>query len=152
MKENHIETIRETFEDFKYLLPRYISVKEDSNLRKKFCNRNRNPLWDISSMKYFKTGLGSEKGLLSSKPVEDHFIQRTKAVDLIFNEIEKDPEMTLDQFIKILKKYCSVVYLTKEEHSQVTSFCRKNKDTFNYEAYLACGIKVSGLSDLILAN
>ena len=152
MKQNHLETIRETFEDFKCLLPRYISVKKDSNLRKKFCTRNRNPLWDISNMKYFKTGLGSEKGLSSLNPVEDHFIQRSKAIDLIFNEIEKDPEMTLERFIKVLKKYCSVVCLTKEEHSQVTSFCKKNKEAFNYEAYLACGIKVSGLSDLILAN
>jgi len=152
MKQTHLENIRETFEDFKCLLPRFISVKEDLNLRKKFCSRNRNPLWDISNTKYFNTGLGSEEGLSSIEPVKDHFIQRAKAVNLIFNEIEKDPEMTLEQFIKILIKYCSVVSLTKEEHTRVSSFCRKNKDIFNYEAYLACGIKVSGLSDLILAN
>jgi hypothetical protein len=103
-------------------------------------------------MKYFNTGLGSEKGLLCSNPVEDHFIQRSKAVDLIFSEIEKDPEMSIDRFIKILKKYCSVVSLTKEEHTRVSSFCKNNKDAFNYEAYLACGIKISGLSDFILAN
>jgi len=152
MQQNQLENIRETLEDFKALLPRYISVKGDSNLRKKFCSRNRNPLWDISNTKYFNTGLGSKEGLLSSNPVKDHYIQRTKAVDLIFSEIEKDPKMTLDQFIRILKKYCSIISLTKDEHSQVTSFCKNNKDAFNYEAYLACGIKVSGLSDLILVN
>jgi len=152
MKQTHLENIRETFEDFKALLPRYISVKEDSNLRRKFCSRNRNPLWDISNTKYFNTGLGSKEGLSSVDPVKDHFVQRTKAVDLIFTEIEKDPEMTLDRFIKILKKYCSVVFLTKEEHTRVSSFCKNNKEAFNYEAYLACGIKVSGLSDFILAN
>lgn len=150
MKSNHLEAISETLKDFKCLLDRYQSVKGNPELKKKFCSRNRNPLWDISKNKYFNTGLGSVKGLTCDQYVEDHYIQRTKAVDLIFNEIEKDPDMKIDRFISILKKYCSVVKLTKDEHTKVTSYCKRNKDAYNYEAYLACGIEVKGLSELIL--
>ena len=152
MKSNHLEIISETLEDFKCLLSRYKKIKGNYDLRKKFCTRNRNPLWDISSMSYFKTGLGSIDGLKCDNPVEDHYIQRTKAVDLIFNELEKDPSMSLERFVQILRKYCSVVRLTKYEHSQVTSYCKKNKKVYNYEAYLACGIQIDGLSEIILAN
>jgi hypothetical protein len=53
-------------------------------------------------------------------------------------------------FINIVKKYSSTVKLSKEEHSKVTSFAKKNPTYLNYETYLACGIKVEGLSDIIL--
>ena len=60
--------------------------------------------------------------------------------------------MNLYQFIKLLKKYCSVVQLTKEEHNLVTQYCKKNSEVLNYEAYLVCGIKIDGLSKIILAD
>lgn len=65
-------------------------------------------------------------------------------------ELEKDPDMSLDTFVTIVKKYSSTVKLSKEEHSKVTSFLKKNPTYLNYETYLKCGIKVEGLSDIIL--
>ena len=82
--------------------------------------------------------------------VDDHYIQRSKGLKFVFAELEKTPEMSLDMFINIVKKYSSTVKLSKEEHSKVTSFAKKNPTYLNYETYLACGIKVEGLSDIIL--
>ena len=56
--------------------------------------------------KYFKTKLGSKEGLTISKPVEDHYIQRTKAIKFIFNKLEENPQMKTSEFLRILKKYC----------------------------------------------
>jgi hypothetical protein len=59
-------------------------------------------------------------------------------------------DMSLDTFIEIVKKYSSTVLLTKDEHKVVTSFAKKNPTYLNYETYLACNIKIDGLSDIIL--
>ena len=152
MKEKLLLNVKETLQDWKCLLSRWNEIKHDSELRKRFCNRNRNPLFDISNSSIFDTGLGSEEGLKSLNPVKDHFIQRTKAVALIFEELNKNPDIDIQTFLKLLRKYCSVISITKEEHSLVTSYCKKNKEVYNYEAYLACNIKISGLSEHILAN
>lgn len=143
--------VSETLSDFKSLLGRYRQVKGNETLLKKFCSRNRNPLWDISNSKYFNSNLLSEEAKKSFSICNDHYIQRTKAVELLFRELDKDPDMSYDKFLLLLKKFCSTVKITKEEHSRVSSYCKKNKDSFNYEAYLACGIKISGLSELILS-
>lgn len=150
MKESLMLNLTETLQDWKCLLPRWNKVKDCPELKKKFCNRNRNPLFDISNNSFFDTGLGSIDGLKSDNPVKDHFIQRTKAVALIFEELNKNPNLDVKGFFKLLKKYCSIVKLTKEEHSKVTSYCKKNGDVYNYEAYRACEIKVLGLSEIIL--
>ena len=152
MKDSLILNVEETLQDWKCLLPRWNKVKDSPELRKKFCNRNRNPLFDISNNSFFDTGLGSFDGLNSNTFVKDHFIQRTKAVGLIFEELNQNPDIGVNQFIKLLRKYCSVVRITKVEHSKVTSYCKTNKEAYNYEAYRACGIKISGLSELILQN
>ena len=46
--------ISETLEDFKALLPRYRKCREDESgeLLHRFCSRNRNPLFDITSIDY----------------------------------------------------------------------------------------------------
>ena len=149
---NNFVNIQETYSDFVGLIPRWKEVKDNQDLKKRFCNRNRNPLFDLSSTKFFKTGLGSEGGLFMVDPVQDHYVQRTKAVELIFNSLEKNPTMGLNNFIKLLKKYCSTVSLTVDEHKQVTSYCKKNKSVYNYQAYEACGIRVEGLSEIILVD
>jgi hypothetical protein len=58
--------------------------------------------------------------------------------------------MGVETFINIVKKYSSTVKLTKEEHLKVTLFSKKNPTYLNYETYVACGIKVNGLSEIIL--
>ena len=149
---NQLSNIEETLEDFKVLLTRYRSIKDNETKLKQFYVRNRNPIWDVTNCKYFKTGLMSEnaKNTPLTKQVDDHYIQRSKAMRFIFSELDKDEDMNVDRFIELLKKYCSTVVLSKDEHSMVTAVAKKNPTYLNYESYLACRIQVDGLSDLML--
>ena len=149
---NQLSNIEETLEDFKVLLTRYRSIKGNETKLKQFYVRNRNPIWDVTNCKYFKTGLMSEdaKNTPLTKQVDDHYIQRSKAMRFIFSELDKDEDMSVDRFIELLKKYCSTVVLSKDEHSMVTSVAKKNPTYLNYESYLACKIQVDGLSDFML--
>jgi hypothetical protein len=149
---NQLSNIEETLEDFKVLLTRYRSIKGDETKLKQFYVRNRNPIWDVTNCKYFKTGLMSEgaKNTSVTNQVDDHYIQRSKAMRFIFSELDKDEDMNVDRFIELLKKYCSTVKLSKDEHSKVTVVAKKNPTYLNYESYLACKIQIDGLSDLML--
>lgn len=142
--------IEETFKDFKCLLFRYREVKGDSLLLKEFCKRNRNPLWDITSIKYFQTGLRS-KGLIENggEFTHEHFIPRVKAVDIIFGELDRNPEMTIDTFVYLIKKYSSTILLTKDEHKRITGLT-KGTGVMNYLMYEQAGIEVPGLDMYIL--
>jgi hypothetical protein len=153
LNQNQLSNIEETLEDFKALLPRYRSLKGDETKSKQFFVRNRNPVWDITNCKFFKTGLMSEdaKDLPLTQLVDDHYIQRSKAMKFIFSELDRDENMTVEKFISILKKYCSTVKLSKEEHSKVTVVAKQNPTYLNYESYLACKIQINGLSDLMLS-
>jgi hypothetical protein len=144
------EKINETLKDFKALLPRYREVKNDVKLFQLFMSRNRNPLWDLSSNKIFKTGLKSVTFLESyEKGVEDHFIQRTKSMKIVFHKLDENPDMSVEEFTKLIIDYSSTITLTKEEHSKVTSFA-KNNDMLNYQAYNVLGIEVVGLSEFMM--
>ena len=149
---NQLSNIEETLEDFKVLLTRYRSIKGNETKLKKFYSRNRNPIWDVTNCNYFKTGLISEdvKNNPLIKQVDDHYIQRTKAMRFIFSELDKDEDMNVDRFIELLRKYCSTVVLSKDEHTMVTAVAKKNPTYLNYESYLACRIQVDGLSDHML--
>jgi hypothetical protein len=149
---NQLSNIEETLEDFKVLLARYRSIKGNETKLKQFYVRNRNPIWDVTNCKYFKTGLMSEgaKNTSVTNQVDDHYIQRSKAMRFIFSELDKDEDMNVDRFIELLKKYCSTVKLSKDEHSKVTVVAKKNPTYLNYESYLACKIQIDGLSDLML--
>jgi hypothetical protein len=149
LKREHLWAINELLQDYLTLLPRWKEVKRIPYAKQKFCSRNRNPLFDISSFKFFKTELGTKIGLVLTKPVYDHYIQRTKAVEFIFNKLESEPEIDLLDFVYYLKKICSVVALTEEEHKTVTSFCKKNKKFYNFQAYKHCGIKIEGRTEFI---
>jgi hypothetical protein len=153
LNKNQLSNIEETLEDFKALLPRYRSLKDYETKSKQFFVRNRNPIWDITNCKYFKTGLMSEeaKDLPLTQLVDDHYIQRSKAMRFIFSELDRDENMTMEKFISLLKKYCSTVKLSKEEHSKVTVVAKQNPTYLNYESYLACKIQINGLSDLMLS-
>ena len=152
MTEKQFESISETLEDFKALIPRYRKIKNDEIKSKSFFVRNRNPIWDISKAVYFKTGLISDSVRKNpdEKYVDDHFIQRSRAMKFIFNELDKNEKMTVQEFIPCLKKYCSTVRLSKYEHQKVTNFANDNPSFLNYEIYNKCNIEVKGLSELIL--
>jgi hypothetical protein len=142
--------IEETLKDFKCLLVRYREVKEDELLLKEFSKRNRNPLWDITSIKYFQTGLKS-KGLIENggEFTNEHYIPRVKATEIIFGELDINPEMDIETFISLIKKYASTISLTKDEHKRITSLT-KGKDVMNYLMYEQAGIEVPGLEEYIL--
>lgn len=150
LNSNQLTNLSETLDDFKALLPRFIKIKGDKKLLRKFCVRNRNPIWDLTNTKYFKTGLKSLKSENSNDLVDDHFIQRSKAMFLIFEEIEKKPNITVEEFLFLLKKYCSTVQITKEEHVLVSLYAKQNPDFYNYESYLACGVKIPELNNWML--
>lgn len=152
MKENFKLKCEETLKDFKCLLPRYREVKNDVNLFKMFMSRNRNPLWDLSNSSELRTGLKSKRVIESNvKGVDDHFIQRTKAMKNIFFELNNNPDMDLDSFIMLLKKYSSTVELTKDEHGRVTGLSR-SRDVLNYQLYNELGIQVDGLDILMIEH
>lgn len=153
LNQNQLSNIEETLEDFRVLLTRYRSIKGDESKMRQFFVRNRNPIWDITNCKFFKTGLMSEsaKNMSLTQLVDDHFIQRSKAMRFIFSELDKDENMELNKFIGILKKFCSTVKLSKEEHTKVTVVAKQNPTYLNYESYLACKIQIDGLSDLMLS-
>ena len=141
--------ILETFKDFKCLLPRYREVKGDESLLKEFCKRNRNPLWDITNIQYFQTGLRS-KGLIEDggSPVSDHYIPRVKSTEIIFEELHKNPDMGVETFIYLIKKYSSTISLTKDEHNRITLLTR-GTGVMNYLVYEQAGIEVPGLEEYI---
>lgn len=150
LNNKQLENIEETLKDKKNGLVRYREVKNDPVKLRAFCVRNRNPIWDITNCSHFKTGLMSESAKKSKeKLVDDHFIQRSKAVKIIYEKIDNNENMSLTEFIDILKRFCSTIKLTLEEHKKVTTFIRKNKNFTNFEAYVACGIKVDGLTEFI---
>jgi hypothetical protein len=142
--------IEETYKDFKCLLSRYREVRGDSNLVKEFCSRNRNPLWDITNIQYFQTGLKS-KGLIENggTPVSEHFIPRIKSTEIIFEELLKNPDMGVESFIYLIKKYSSTILLTKDEHTRITSLTR-GTGVMSYIMYKEAGITVPGLEEYVL--
>jgi hypothetical protein len=82
-----LRRIEETLKDFKCLLPRFNEVKNDRILLKDFCSRNRNPIWDLTNIKYFKTGLKSERLIESGeKGKDEHYIQRSLCMEIIFRK------------------------------------------------------------------
>ena len=141
--------IGETLKDFKCLIPRFNEVKNDKVLLRDFCSRNRNPIWDLTNINYFKTGLKSEGLILNGgKGVDDHYIQRSLCMEIIFRELDGNPDMDVDYFIDILRIYSSTVLLSEKEHRDITVYT-KNKGVMNYMVYDEIGIRVKGLSEII---
>ena len=141
--------IEETLKDFKCLLIRYREVKNDELLLKEFCSRNRNPLFDITTINYFRTGLKS-KGLIENggEFTHEHFIPRVKSVEIIFGELDRNPDMNVETFIYLIKKYSSTILLTKEEHKRIT-LLTKGTGVMNYLVYGQAGIEVPGLEEYV---
>jgi len=144
-----LRKIEETLKDFKCLLPRFNEVKNDRILLKEFCSRNRNPIWDLTNIKYFKTGLKSERLIESGeKGKDEHYIQRSLCMEIIFRKLNENPDMSVERFISLLRMYSSTVQLTQKEHKEITLFTR-NTEIMNYMVYHKVGIKVDGLVEII---
>jgi len=141
--------IGETLKDFKCLLPRFDEVKNDRVLLREFCMRNRNPIWDLTNINYFKTGLKSDRLIESGgKGKSEHYIQRSLCMEIIFRRLSDNPDMSVEGFIDLLRMYSSTVLLTDEEHKEITLYTR-NTEVMNYMVYGKVGIKVNGLKEII---
>ena len=150
LNQNQLFNAQETLEDFKVLVTRYNQVKNDETKLRAFFVRNRNPLWDLTGCKFYKTGLLSEgaKKLDKTDLVDDHYIQRAFSMKIIFNLLCENPNMGVDEFILLIKKYSSTISITKDEHKKITSLT-KNSNEINYHVYDKIGILVPGLLEHI---
>ena len=149
LSKEQLIKVEETLKDFVCLIPRYMEVKGNPKLYDMFLSRNRNPLFDMTKNKFWETGLSSNGAKSSSgKKVKDHYIPRKLAMGYIMDALVKNPNMPVDVFIVLCKKYASTVTLTEEEHNLVT-VAAKNTGRPNHEFYSSCGIIVEGL-DYIL--
>lgn len=148
LSESQITKINLTLDIFKCQIELYNSIKTDPNKLDAFFSLNRNPLFDLTGISYFRTGLESDGVIAGGKPVHDHFIQRKQAMKILFDKLSKNKDMTLDEFIVFLVEYGSTVAITKEEH-QVVTMRAKNTTKLNYELYEQCGIVIEGLDKMI---
>ena len=148
LSESQITKINLTLDIFKCQIELYNSIKTDPNKLDAFFSLNRNPLFDLTGISYFRTGLESYGVIAGGKPVHDHFIQRKQAMKILFDKLSKNKDMTLDEFIVFLVEYGSTVAITKEEH-QVVTMRAKNTTKLNYELYEQCGIVIEGLDKMI---
>lgn len=148
LSESQITKINLTLDIFKCQIELYNSIKTDPNKLDAFFSLNRNPLFDLTGISYFRTGLESDGVIAGGKAVHDHFIQRKHAMKILFEKLSEDNDMTLDEFIVFLVEYGSTVAITKEEH-QVVTLRAKNTTDLNYELYEQCGIVIEGLDKMI---
>jgi hypothetical protein len=139
----------ETLKDFVCLIPRYLEVKNNDKLYDMFLSRNRNPLFDLTTTKFWETGLMSNGAKVSGvKVVKDHYVPRKIAMGYIMEELSVNPEMSLTDFVLLCKKYASTVCLSEDEHSLIT-IRAKNTGKCNYEFYSECGIIIEGMDELV---
>ena len=139
--------VEETLRDFKCLIPRYLECKNSPKKLKSFCTRNRNPLWDLTNLKYFSTGLKSTgviKAGLEAQTSREHYIQRSLAMGLIFDELINNPKMKSKEFLSLVKKYGSTIEVLREEHKSIGRIT-KNTGIFNFRIYKSVGIDIPGL-------
>lgn len=148
LKDSQIKKIDMTLNIFKCQIDLYDSIKNDPDDLDNFFSLNRNPLFDLTNISYFRTGLESQGVIDGGKPVHDHFIQRKYAMKILFEKLSKNKNMTLDEFVVFLLEYGSTVAITKEEH-QVVTMRAKNTTDLNYELYERCGIIIEGIDKMI---
>jgi hypothetical protein len=159
LTENKMAQVAQSLEIYKRLVPMWKKIKNSGNLqdKKRFLSLNRNPLFDMTGVKYFKTGLISsecKKSLkdCNCKQTNDHLIQRSKSLEYVFNEVASNPDMTPRQYVRVIRRYCSTVLLTREEHALVTTFTKNNKSYTNASVYSKLGIKIPGLDKWVRKN
>ena len=154
ISEKLMRKIHESLLSHKAGLKRYNEVKDSPKDLQIFCSMYRNPLHDTTGTNFFSTGLKSSRAMkcLTCETVKDHFIQRTKALRYIFRELNKDPEMSILDFIDLMVKYASTVRLTKDEHKLVNLASKKYPKFTNVKLYKKLGIKVPGLGDWCKKN
>lgn len=148
----HLTKLEETLKDFKVLLSRYREVKDDPEKLRIFLSRNRNQIFDLTNNKHFRPGFESKRFIEErGNYTDDHYYQRTSATSIIFSELDKNPKMNLNTFIKLVKKYGSTVRITKNEHKLISGVT-KNTKILNYTMYDKLGIELEGFDKYLIEN
>jgi hypothetical protein len=151
LNEKQYKKISLTLEIFRSQIDLYSKIMNDADSVNNFMSLNRNPFFDLTNNKFFKTGLLSDEAKKLIKPkdiVHDHFIQRKKSMKILFNQLLDNPNMDVNEFIIFMKQYSSTVGITKEEHMRVTTIA-KGRDEYNFDLYGDCGIVVEGLNHFV---
>jgi len=79
----------------------------------------------------------------------EHFINRKMAAKFIMDELCANPKMSLNEFVYLVREYCSVVILTKEEHTLVTKHIKENEGKLSIQLYKENGIEIPGLLEYV---
>ena len=153
LNEKQLRKISITLEIFRSQIGLYNNLKDDEQSLDEFMSLNRNPFFDLTTNKFFKTGLVSNEvkplNLTPKNVVHDHFIQRKKSMKLFFDLLIQNPNMDVNQFVDFMKKYVSTVGLTKDEHMKVTMLA-KNNDEYNFNLYTECDIIIDGMDKFVI--
>jgi hypothetical protein len=141
--------IEMALEMYKCLLPLYIKYKNDEKKFKIFCGLNRNLIFDITKGDFFKVGLISEEALKKlEKTTQEHLYNRTLSSKIIFPKFEENPNMTVDEFIKILLKYGVTITMTCKEHNDLPKSMKGFYEK-THEDYENNGVYIPGLKEYI---
>ncbi len=65
--------------------------------------------------------------------------------------MRENPDMSVDEFIILVKRYVSTILLAKDEHMKITTYVKKT-NKMNYMAYGEVGIVIPGLKEYVKEN
>jgi len=158
MTENIYDKSTVLFSMLNIFLPSYKENRENEKVIDIVATFLRSLLFDVSKTKFFDTGLKSneaqklwDEGLRFGDRVftYEHPINRKMAAKFIMDELCANSEMSLNEFVYLVRMYCSVVTLTKEEHSLVTKHIKENEGKLSIQLYKENGIEIPGLYEYV---
>jgi hypothetical protein len=158
MAQKNYEKLFVLYYDFQDKRPRYEANRENAEVIGILNGFNRSPLFDVTTTKFFKTGLRSneaqklwDEGLRFGDRVftYEHPINRTLAAKFIMEELCENPRMSIVEFCYLVREYCSVVVLTKVEHNLVTKRIKEHEGKLSIQLYKENGIEIPGLYECV---
>jgi len=158
MAQKNYEKLFVLYYDFQDKRPRYEANRENAEVIGILNGFNRSPLFDVTTTKFFKTGLRSNEAkklkdrgytFKDKKFTYEHPINRTLAAKFIMEELCENPRMSIVEFCYLVRKYCSVVVLTKVEHNLVTKRIKEHEGKLSIQLYKENGIEIPGLYECV---
>lgn len=141
--------IKVALDKFKDQLVSYRRYKENGEWKELhyLCSFERSPIWDITKGGFFKLDFISEEAMKGvEKCTDEHLYNRTFSSYVIFDKVDKNIEMTVEEFIEILKIYGVTIKITESEHNRLPKSTRGNCEK-TYEDYENIGIIIPGLKE-----
>lgn len=136
---------------YKAHLPLYREYKKNDEIKlDQFLGISRSIIFDITKSKFFQVGLISEQALKKLEDnVHEHLYNRKFSSRRLFELLEQNPNMTVEEFIFFLKKYGTIIVVTKSEHSEITKKTKGFHEKTNQD-YLDAGANIPGLEEYII--